>query len=89
MFDADQAWRLHPRVAIRTEPFGALAYHHDNRRLNLIRSRELTGLLEALGDHPTARRALIESGIDDHRWPVFERALAALADSEVIVEVPS
>jgi len=76
-------------VAIRTEPFGALAYHYDNRRLNLLRSSELARLLGMLGDHPTARRALAESGIEPDRWPAFERALARLAGSDVIVEAAS
>jgi putative mycofactocin binding protein MftB len=83
-FDSDQAWSLHPKVAIRPEPFGALAYHYDNRRLNFLRSTELVDLLESLGDHPSARAALADSGIDRARWPAYERALAALAASEVI-----
>ena len=86
MFDLDQAWSLHPRVAIRTESFGALAYHYDNRKLNLLRSNELAELLGALGDHTSVRRALVDAGIDPGRWSAFERALAALAESDVIIE---
>ena len=26
-FDLDAGWRLHPGVALRPEPFGALLYH--------------------------------------------------------------
>ena len=29
----DSPLKLHPSVALRPEPFGALAYHYDNRRL--------------------------------------------------------
>jgi len=85
-FDVDRAWRLSPRVGLRPEPFGALAYHYDNRRLNFLRAPELVDLLESLDDHPSARRAISESGIDRRRWPSFERALAALAESDVITE---
>jgi len=30
------AWELHPQVALRPEPFGALAYHYGNRRLTFV-----------------------------------------------------
>ena len=36
-FDGDARWRLHPRVALRPEPFGALAYHYGNRRLIFLK----------------------------------------------------
>ena len=88
-FDADRPWCLHPRVALRLEPFGALAYHHDNRRLNFLRAPELVELVRSLDDHPDANRAFAESGIDRRRWPSFERALAALAGSDVIIERPA
>ena len=88
-FDAVRAWRLDPRVTLRPEPFGALAYHHDNRRLNFLRAPELVELVESLAGHPDAHRAFAESGIDRRRWPSFERALAALAGSDVIIERPA
>ena len=30
------AWRLHPQVALRPEPFGALLYHFGTRRLSFL-----------------------------------------------------
>lgn len=33
----DEAWRLSPSVALRPEPFGALAYHFGNRKLTLLK----------------------------------------------------
>lgn len=87
-FDLDRPWRLHPKVALRAEPFGALAYHYDNRRLNFLRTPELVALVEALGDHQSAGRALVASGIDHRRWRSYERALARLADSQVIIPGP-
>jgi len=84
-FDPDAAYRLHPKVAIRPEPFGALAYHYENRRLNFLRAPELVTLVETMGDHPSVRQAFRAAGIDQRRWPSFEKALAALADSEVLV----
>ncbi len=75
---------LHPRVALRPEPFGALAYHYDTRRLNFLRSHDLVALVEALGDHPSPRAAFDASGIDPSRWPAFSKALVALAASDFL-----
>ena len=46
-FDTAAAYPLHERVALRPEPFGALAYHYGNRRLNFLRAPELVALVEA------------------------------------------
>ena len=40
-FDPDLPYRVDPLVALRPEPFGALAYHYGNRRLTLMRVPEL------------------------------------------------
>ena len=45
------AWELDPQVALRPEPFGALAYHYGNRRLTFLRSSDLVELVRSLGDH--------------------------------------
>ena len=39
---------MHEQVALRPEPFGALAYHYGNRRLNFLRAKELVTLVESL-----------------------------------------
>ncbi|MEL7155885.1 MAG: mycofactocin biosynthesis chaperone MftB [Actinomycetota bacterium] len=82
---ADGRWRLHPRVALRPEPFGALAYHYGNRRLNFLRSPDLVAVVEALGDEPTVDATLDACAIAPRRRPSFERALAALARSDFLV----
>lgn len=83
-----QRWRLHPRVALRPEPFGALAYHYGNRRLNFLRSPDLVRLVEDLGNHPSIDDALAASGIDPKRWPSFTKALQSLAASDFLELVP-
>ncbi len=75
---------MHPRVALRPEPFGAMAYHYDNRRLNFLRSPDLVSLVESLADHPSPRAAFDARAIDPARWPAFERALASLAASDFL-----
>jgi len=84
-FDADRHWRLHDRVALRPEPFGALAYHYGNRRLTFLRSPDLVALVEHLAEAPCARAAFDAVGLDDRRWPSFEKALTSLAAGEFIV----
>jgi putative mycofactocin binding protein MftB len=84
-FDLDAHYRLDDRVALRPEPFGALAYHYGNRRLNFLRAPELVTLVESLGDHQSVRAALTASDIEERRWPSFEKALASLAKSDVLV----
>jgi putative mycofactocin binding protein MftB len=84
-FDADRPWRLHARVALRPEPFGALAYHYGNRRLTFLRSPDLVALVEALPGSPSARGAFDAAGLDARRWPSFEKALTSLAAGEFLV----
>ena len=83
VFDPDRGWRLHPQVAVRPEPFGALAYHYGNRRLVFLKSRTLVTLVNSLADHASASAA-IEACVPEDSHAAYERALARLAASEVI-----
>ncbi len=84
VFDTGLAWKLDPQVAIRPEPFGALAYHYGNRRLTFLRAAELVDLVRDLGTYRSVDEALAASPIAPGRWPAFRNALASLAESEVI-----
>jgi mycofactocin biosynthesis protein MftB len=75
------ALELHPDVALRPEPFGALAYHYGTRRLTFLRSPDLVALVEDLGRHASVDDALAASPIEERRWPSFRKAVASLADS--------
>ena len=88
-FDPNRRWALHPRVALRPEPFGALAYHYGNRRLNFLRSPDLVALIEGLGEHPSVEAALDASHVPPARRPAFRAALARLASSNFLTAVPS
>jgi putative mycofactocin binding protein MftB len=57
-FRGDLAYEKHPRVAIRHEEFGGLAYHYDTRRLLFLKSRALVDVVEALAAFPSADQAL-------------------------------
>lgn len=80
----DGAWELDPQVALRPEPFGALAYHYGNRRLTFLRSPELVALVRSLRDHDSVDGALAATGVDPRRWPAFRRALATLAEGGML-----
>jgi putative mycofactocin binding protein MftB len=80
----DQAWELSPSVALRPEPFGALAYHFGNRRLTFLKRRELVAVVRGLGDAPDARTALIAAGVPAAQWPAYAKALRGLAEADMI-----
>ena len=84
-FDPARPYRLDPQVALRPEPFGALAYHYGNRRLTFVRAAELVDVLRNLDRHETVDAALAASPVPPARWPAFRNALASLATSEVII----
>ncbi len=82
--DLDAAWSLDPRVSLRPEPFGALAYNFGTRRLSFLKSRMLLDVVRGLGEHPSAREACLAAGIDAGELPRYARALAALAEGGMI-----
>jgi mycofactocin radical SAM maturase len=85
-FDASRPYRLDPRVALRPETFGALAYHYGNRRLTLLRAPELATVVRDIGRFPSARAAYDNTGVDPSRWTAFEKALTSLERSGFITE---
>lgn len=82
-FDPGRRYRLDPDVALRPEPFGALAYHYGSRRLTFLRSPLLADVVRHLGDHPSVDEALATE-VPPERQGAFRTALASLADSRFI-----
>jgi putative mycofactocin binding protein MftB len=83
-FDLERGWALHPQVALRPEPFGALAYHFGTRRLSFLKSRTLLAVVQSLAEQPSARAACEAAGVPADELPNYTRALAALADTGMI-----
>jgi putative mycofactocin binding protein MftB len=77
-------YELDPQVALRPEPFGALAYHYGNRRLTFLRSPDLVALVRDLGSHESIDAALAASGNAPARWPSYRQALESLVECEVL-----
>ena len=82
--DLDTAWTLDPQVALRPEPFGALAYHFGTRRLSFLKSLTLFHVVRALGEHASAREACVAAGVDAGELPRYAGALGALAEGGMI-----
>jgi len=80
----DAALELDPQVALRPEPFGALAYHYGNRRLVFLKSPDVLAVVQVHGDHATVADALTACGVAQRRWPSFVRALDSLEHAEVV-----
>jgi putative mycofactocin binding protein MftB len=83
-FDLERGWALNPQVALRPEPFGALAYHFGTRRLSFLKSRTLLAVVQSLEDQPSARAACRAAGVPDDQLPRYTEALATLADTGMI-----
>jgi putative mycofactocin binding protein MftB len=93
-FDLDAAWAVHPQVAVRPEPFGALLYHFGTRRLSFLKDPALRVIVETLAVHPDARTALAAAGVPaagpgappvSISRPIIE-ALSTLAATGMIIE---
>ena len=84
--DLDRAWDLHPQVSVRPEPFGALLYHFGTRRLSFLKDRRLLTIVEDLAARPSARAACEEAGVEGADMQRYQRALATLADSHMLVQ---
>lgn len=82
-FDASQYWQLNSQVSLRDETFGALAYHHDTRRLVFFKSRELVELVRRLGDFASAEEA-INTLVAPEQRTRYTAALASLHRSELL-----
>ncbi|MBW0019394.1 MAG: mycofactocin biosynthesis chaperone MftB [Mycobacterium sp.] len=84
-FDPDRGWRLHPQVAIRPEPFGALLYHFGTRKLSFLKNRTIVTVVRSLADHPDVRSACRAAGVEDSSQGPYLHALGVLAGSDMLV----
>lgn len=80
----DEAWALSTSVALRPEPFGALAYHFGNRKLTFLKRPELVAVVRRLGDAPDVGSALVAAGIPERHHAAYVDALRGLAATDMI-----
>jgi len=84
-FDPSLGWRVHPQVAVRPEPFGALLYHFGTRKLSFLKNRVIVAVVESLAEHPDANAALRSAGVADGDRTPYLLALGVLASSNMLV----
>ena len=80
----DEPWALSPSVALRPEPFGALAYHFGNRKLTFLKRPELVAVVRGLVEHPDVRSALVAAGLPEQQHAAYVDALRGLAATDMI-----
>ena len=83
----DRRLAVHPQVAVRPEPFGALAYHYGNRKLVFLKHRDMVRVLDELDGKATLAEILEECALDESRWSGFDAAMTRLIESEMLTEV--
>ena len=79
-----EPWMLSPSVALRPEPFGALAYHFGNRKLTFLKRPELVAVVRSLAGNPDVRTALESAGVPASQHAAYAAALRGLADADMI-----
>ena len=90
MVALDEPWSLAPAVALRPEPFGALAYHFGNRKLIFLKRPELVTVVRGLGSADgdgSVRSALAAAGVPESGWAAYLAALDGLAASDMIRKI--
>lgn len=84
-FDPTQGYRLHANVALRPEPFGALAYHYGNRKLVFLKSPRMVDLVTSLADFVSVDDALVPLNLSVRARANYLGALTSLEQSDMIV----
>ena len=82
----DSHLELDSQVALRPEPFGALAYHYGNRKLIFLKHPDVVRVVRDLDGVTPLAGVLRRCEIDEHRWPSFESAIDSLTRSEMLHE---
>ncbi|HET6499896.1 MAG TPA: mycofactocin biosynthesis chaperone MftB [Amycolatopsis sp.] len=83
-FHPERGYRCSPRVALRPEPFGALAYDFGTRKLSFLKTPTLVEVVRGLEDQPDVHTALDAAGVPADQRAAYLRALAGLAEAGTI-----
>ena len=84
MVELTEILQLSPSVALRPEPFGALAYHFGNRRLTFLKRPELVQVVSSLNGTDPLKDVLQKCEIPEPKWDVYTEAIASLMQADMI-----
>lgn len=86
MYSGASAYSQSTKVGLRPEPFGALAYHFDTRRLVFLKSPILVDLVNNIGDYSSADDAIdaVIAPQTEASRTNYHKALESLLDAGVI-----
>jgi putative mycofactocin binding protein MftB len=84
MVELTEILQLSPSVALRPEPFGALAYHFGNRRLTFLKRPELVQVISCLNGTDLLKDVLQKCEIPEPKWDVYTEAIASLIEADMI-----
>ena len=85
LIDPSTGLSLHPQVAVRPEPFGALLYHFGTRKLSFLKNRTIVAVVESLADYPDVSSALTAAGVEADQQAPYLHALSVLVESNMLV----
>jgi putative mycofactocin binding protein MftB len=83
-FDPERPYRKAEQVALRPEPFGALAYHFGTRRLSFLKTPTLVDVVTGLERHDDVPATLDAAGVPEAQRDAYLAALAELAGTGTI-----
>ena len=84
--DLDRGWRLHPQVAVRPEPFGALLYHFGTPKAVVPEEQRHPRRRSIAGRPRTLRAALSANGLEAGTSALTFQALEVLANSNMVIQ---
>ena len=80
----EETWRLSESVALRPEPFGAMAYHFGTRQLSFLKTKRLVDVVQRLATSPSVGQAMTDAGVERPEWGSYLKAIQGLAASGML-----
>lgn len=84
LLDPAAVYRLHEKVAVRPEPFGALVYHYGNRKLVFLKNHRIVAVVNSLDGRATIDEVFDTNGVPVPSRPNYLRALRSLLKSDML-----